>query len=606
MAGNGEISEVKVSQEALDIAKKQATLGYRIKRNKACYMMLAPYFILFFLFTVIPVILSVCFSFTYYNMLEMPEFIGWKNYIKLFLEDDIFMKALKNTMILAVVTGPVSYFLCLLFAWIINEFKGWVRAFLTLIFYAPSICGNAYVVWTLILSGDRYGYLNGFLMDLGFLDNAIIWMKTEKYVLPFLIVVQLWLSLGTGFLSFIAGLQTVDKSLYEAAALDGVKNRWQELWYVTLPAMKPQLMFGAVMQITQAFAISDVSIQLAGNPSVNYAGRQKNYLKPYKKRRFFKPKEKKLNRSMAGNTLLFVIMAICGVAMIMPLVMVINNCLKPLDELYQFPPKIFVRNPTLENFSDLFTIMNDSWVPFSRYILNTIIITGGGMVGHVIIASLAAYPLAKHNFPGKGILFQMVVLSMMFHWTVTQTPQYMMISWLHINNSYWALILPACSFGMGLYLMKQFMEQLPDSLMESARLDGASEWCIFWKIVMPNVKPAWLTLAIFQFQQMWSNTGSTFLRDEALKPLQYFGRRYGESRCGGGSNFYYRGSADYFLLDLSEKYLGNHDFIRYEGLIGGNGDEKICKATKNHIPLPCGVCIGAGGGRERICLRASV
>ncbi len=272
MAENGNVSEVKVSQEALDIAKKQATLGYRIKRNKASYLMLAPYFILFFLFTVLPVIMSVAFSFTYYNMLEMPEFIGWKNYIKLFLEDDIFLKALKNTLILAVVTGPVSYFLCLLFAWIINEFKGWVRAFLTLIFYAPSICGNAYVVWTLILSGDRYGYLNGLLMDLGILDEAIVWMKTEKWVLPLLIVVQLWLSLGTGFLSFIAGLQTVDKSLYEAAALDGVKNRWQELWYVTLPAMKPQLMFGAVMQITQAFAISDVSIQLAGNPSVNYSG----------------------------------------------------------------------------------------------------------------------------------------------------------------------------------------------------------------------------------------------------------------------------------------------------------------------------------------------
>lgn len=272
MAENGNVSEVKVSQEALDIAKKQATLGYRIKRNKASYLMLAPYFILFFLFTVLPVIMSVAFSFTYYNMLEMPEFIGWKNYIKLFLEDDIFLKALKNTLILAVVTGPVSYFLCLLFAWIINEFKGWVRAFLTLIFYAPSICGNAYVVWTLILSGDRYGYLNGLLMDLGILNEAIVWMKTEKWVLPLLIVVQLWLSLGTGFLSFIAGLQTVDKSLYEAAALDGVKNRWQELWYVTLPAMKPQLMFGAVMQITQAFAISDVSIQLAGNPSVNYSG----------------------------------------------------------------------------------------------------------------------------------------------------------------------------------------------------------------------------------------------------------------------------------------------------------------------------------------------
>ena len=266
---NGTNTENTVSQEALDIAKKQATLSYRIKRNKACYMMLAPYFILFFFFTVLPVVMSVAFSFTYYNMLE---FIGWKNYIKLFLEDDIFLTSLKNTLILAVITGPISYFLCLLFAWIINEFKGWLRAFLTLIFYAPSICGNAYVVWNLILSGDRYGYLNGLLMKLGILDEAIIWMKTEKYVLPMLIVVQLWLSLGTGFLSFIAGLQTVDKSLYEAAALDGVKNRWQELWYVTLPAMKPQLMFGAVMQITQSFAIADVSIQLAGNPSVNYAG----------------------------------------------------------------------------------------------------------------------------------------------------------------------------------------------------------------------------------------------------------------------------------------------------------------------------------------------
>jgi len=241
---------------------------------------------------------------------------------------------------------------------------------------------------------------------------------------------------------------------------------------------------------------------------------------------------------MAGNTLLFILMGICGVAMAIPLVMLINNALKPLDELFQFPPKIFVRNPTLENFSDLFILMNDTWVPFSRYMLNTIIITGGGMIGHVIIASLAAYPLAKHNFPGKKILFQMVVLSMMFSWTVTQTPQYIIISWLGINNSYWALILPACAFGMGLYLMKQFMEQLPDSLMESARLDGASEFKIFWSIVMPNVKPAWLTLAIFQFQQMWSNTGGTFLRDEQLKPLQYALYQIsagGAARAGAGA-----------------------------------------------------------------------
>lgn len=259
--------------------------------------------------------------------------------------------------------------------------------------------------------------------------------------------------------------------------------------------------------------------------------KEKDYLKPYKKRRFFKPKEKKLNRSMAGNTLLFVLMAICGVAMVLPLVMVINNCLKPLDELYQFPPKIFVRNPTLENFSDLFTLMNDSWVPFSRYILNTIIITGGGMVGHVIIASLAAYPLAKHNFPGKNILFQMVVLSMMFSWTVTQTPQYMIISWLHINNSYWALILPACAFGMGLYLMKQFMDtNVNDSVLESARLDGAREFRIFWTIAMPMVKPAWLTLIIYSFQGLWNAGASMYIYSEQYKSFNY---AIGQITAGG-------------------------------------------------------------------------
>ena len=243
-----------------------------LKQTHWSYLMIAPYFILFTLFTVLPVLASMVLSFTDFNMLEWPEFIGWTNYVRLFVNDDIFIIALKNTLLFAVITGPVSYFMCLLFAWIINEFKGKLRAFLTLIFYAPSICGNAYMIWQIILSGDRYGYLNGVLLKWDIINEAIIWMKTENYVLPCLIVVQLWLSLGTGFLSFIAGLQTVDKSLYEAGVLDGIKNRWQELWYITLPAMKPQLMFGAVMQITQSFAIADISIQLAGNPSVNYAG----------------------------------------------------------------------------------------------------------------------------------------------------------------------------------------------------------------------------------------------------------------------------------------------------------------------------------------------
>ena len=251
---------------------KQYSLRNEIWKSRSSYLLIAPYFILFFLFTVLPVLMSIYLSFTYFNMLEMPRWVGWQNYVKLLLEDDIFIISLRNTLLFAVVTGPVSYMLCLLFAWIINEFTPRVRALLTLVFYAPSICGNAYMVWNLILTGDRYGYLNGLLLRLKFINEPILWMQTEKFVMPVLIVVQLWLSLGTGFLSFIAGLQTVDKGMYEAAAIDGVRNRWQELWFVTLPAMKPQLLFGAVMQITQSFAVADISIYLAGNPSVNYAG----------------------------------------------------------------------------------------------------------------------------------------------------------------------------------------------------------------------------------------------------------------------------------------------------------------------------------------------
>lgn len=254
------------------VAMKKKPLSIRLKKGMPAYALAAPYFILFFTFTVLPVAASIVLSFTDFNMMEMPDFVGWKNYMRLLLDDDIFMIAVKNTFVFAVITGPLSYMMCLLFAWIINEFKGKLRALLTLVFYAPSISGNAFLVWSLILSGDRYGYLNGMLIKLGFLYEPVVWMKEEKYVMFFLIIVQLWLSLGTGFLTFIAGLQTVDTSLYEAGAIDGVKNRWQELWYITLPSMRPQLMFGAVMQITQSFAVADISIQLAGNPSVNYAG----------------------------------------------------------------------------------------------------------------------------------------------------------------------------------------------------------------------------------------------------------------------------------------------------------------------------------------------
>ncbi|WP_240480111.1 carbohydrate ABC transporter permease [Paenibacillus fonticola] len=240
--------------------------------HRHSYILMAPYAILFTLFTVLPVIMSILISFTHFNMLEFPRFIGWQNYTRLFLEDDIFLIAVKNTLLLATITGPVSYIACFLFAWLINELSPKVRAFMTLVFYAPSISGNIFFIWQIMFSGDRYGIINGLLMKLGIIIEPILWLKTEAYIMPIIIIVQLWLSLGTGFLAFIAGLQTVDKTLFEAGAVDGIRNRWQELWFITLPSMRPQLMFGAVIQLTTAFAVSDVSIHLAGFPSVNYAG----------------------------------------------------------------------------------------------------------------------------------------------------------------------------------------------------------------------------------------------------------------------------------------------------------------------------------------------
>lgn len=252
--------------------QKRKLLVKNIKKGKDYYIMISPYFILFFLFTILPVVVSLFFSFTYFNMLEPPKFIGWDNYRRLFLEDDVFIIALKNTIMFAIITGPIGYLAAFLFAWLVNELRPGVRAFMTLIFYAPSISGGAYIIWKLIFSGDKYGYVNAFLIRNGFILEPIQWLQDPKYIPIIIILVQLWLSLGVSFLAFVAGLQGVDKTLYEAGAVDGIRNRWQELWYITLPSMKPQLLFSAVIQITASLAISEVAMMIAGFPSVEYSG----------------------------------------------------------------------------------------------------------------------------------------------------------------------------------------------------------------------------------------------------------------------------------------------------------------------------------------------
>ena len=242
-----------------------------MKRNKVAYMMVAPYMIIFTLFTVVPVLLSIVISFTDFNLLEMPNFVFFDNYIRLFLDDDIFMIACKNTLIFAIIVGPASYLMSLMVAWFINELPPKIRAVVTLIFYAPSISGQVYLIWGTLFSGDSYGWVNGILLDFGLITEEIQFFQDADWVMPLCIVVAIWTSLGTSFLSFIAGLQGIDRSMYEAGAVDGVRNRWQELWYITLPSMKPQLMFGAVMAITSAFGFGGVVTALCGFPSVDYA-----------------------------------------------------------------------------------------------------------------------------------------------------------------------------------------------------------------------------------------------------------------------------------------------------------------------------------------------
>ena len=250
---------------------KNEVMKKNLKNSRASYAMMAPYLLIFLTFTIIPVVVGFALSFTNYDMLQSPKFVGLDNYVNLFLYDEVFIIALKNTLILAVITGPVSYIMAFLFAWLINELPQKVRGLMTLIFYAPSISGNAYVIWQLLFSSDRHGYINSFLISMGITNEPILWLTTPSYALIILIIVQLWLSLGVSFLSFRAGLQTVDRTLYEAAAIDGIKNRWQELWYVTLPQMKSQLLFGAVMQITNSLGIGMVSVNLFGMPSTEYA-----------------------------------------------------------------------------------------------------------------------------------------------------------------------------------------------------------------------------------------------------------------------------------------------------------------------------------------------
>ena len=251
--------------------KELLPLRQRIWNARSSYVLMFPFLLLFLVFVVIPILSSVVLSFTSFNMLQMPKFVGFDNYIRMFLEDDIFVKALKNTLVFAVLTGPLGYILSFVVAWLINELGRGVRWLLTLIMYAPTLAGNVYYIWTFIFSGDSKGLVNATLVRLGIINDPIQWLTNSDYNVTVVILVIIWLSLGTGFLAFVAGFNALDRSYFEAAAIDGVKNRFQELWYVTLPQMAPQLLVGAVMSISSAFAVGYANAAITGFPSSNYS-----------------------------------------------------------------------------------------------------------------------------------------------------------------------------------------------------------------------------------------------------------------------------------------------------------------------------------------------
>lgn len=246
-------------------------LRKRIWNARASYVLMLPFMLLFLVFVVIPIISSVALSFTSFNMLQMPKYVGFDNYIRMFLEDDVFIKALKNTIVFALITGPFGYILSFVVAWLINEMNRGIRWLLTLIMYAPTLAGNVYYIWTYIFSGDSKGLVNSSLIKLGVINDPIQWLTNSDYNVSVVVLVIIWLSLGTGFLAFVAGFNALDRSYFEAAAIDGVKNRFEELWYVTLPQMAPQLLFGAVMSISGAFAVGYANAAITGFPSSNYS-----------------------------------------------------------------------------------------------------------------------------------------------------------------------------------------------------------------------------------------------------------------------------------------------------------------------------------------------
>ncbi len=526
-------------------------------KNYVCALAL-PYFLLFAAFTVIPAIITVICAFTSYGMAGTLKWAGFSNFASLFFDDKLFSAAFGNTLIYSLCGGLVSYLLGFLTAWLINEVPRSFQSVFTFVFCAPSFAGNIYLARSVFFSEEPFAPLNALLMGLGITDIPIDWLSDERFVFICSIAVQLWTGFGIVFLTFRAALKSVDETRYDIGAVEGVKNRFSELIHITLPAIAPQALFAVVIQTATVFAADDLLGRTMINLADDYAsefnmGRScavcvvimalmlivyvivrkatRGVVENSEPVEFPEERGRRhgvKTRSVAGNIAVIAVLVLASVVMLLPMIFTVIQSIKPPEELLQFPPKLYTARPSAGSFKELMRVTGSNGVPFRRYLFNSVFVSVAVTLIQFVFTSMAAYVLAKVRKPFIRVLNRAVEIGLLFSPSVLFTAHYMMMTWLGMTDSYWALILPLAAAPLGVFLMRQFMRRIPDSVTEAAKLDGASHQRILWQIVMPNVKPAWITLIFITFASAWRSTGEMFVRSEELKLLPALMRRFAE------------------------------------------------------------------------------
>lgn len=536
-----------------------------LKRNAAAYAFALPYFLLFAAFTAIPVVVTVIGAFTHFGMAGIPQWAGFSNFVTLFFDDERFSAAFGNTLLYSLCGGLVSYLLSFLAAWLINEAPRPLQGVFTFVFCAPSLAGNIYMMRSVIFSGEPFAPLNALLMGLGITNMPADWLSDERYAFICALAVQLWTSFGIVFLTFRAALKSVDGTRYDAGAVEGIRNRFAELFHITLPAIAPQALFAAIIQIAMSFTadglLGGTLISLAketaaefdmglsctictvimalmlivygivrkitrnaveNSERVTLRATLAEFHEEHGRRHGVK------TRSVGGNIAALVLLILLCAVMLFPIVFTLVQSVKPAGELFQFPPKPYTAHPSANSFKELMRVTGAHGVPFGRYLFNSVFVSVAVTVLQLVFTSMAAYVLAKVKAPFIKSLNRAVDIGLLFSAPVLFTARYMMMTGIGMTDSYWALILPLAAAPVGAFIMRQSIRSIPDSLTEAAKLEGASHWYVLRKVIIPNVKHALITIIFISFISAWRSTGDMFVRSEELKLLPAIMRKLAE------------------------------------------------------------------------------